>query len=155
MNEIALPVTPAQELTTHHDGSDLTKLSRVLVNDDPHPTNGANHVYILERALTPEEAFDPRLSDAENRGHYDCPPVVRCGHIAFQRGPLFDPDSTPGTTEGAVLAVLIHRFEAHQAGEFACDENVEVLRHLQAAMEGIKLRRCNRQNRGVLGTNEK
>lgn len=140
-----------KELTYHHDGLGLTELCRVLVVDDPHPVNGAHHAYSLLRALSPEEQAG---FASHNPG---LPPAValEVGSIQFQRGPRNVDDSTPGTLDGAVLAVLIHRFECFQAGPFGSAENEEVLEHLRAALAAILARAKERAGRGVLGTNAK
>jgi len=135
-----------REIQTHFDGLGLTELCRVIVCDEPHPVNGANHCYGLSRVLTPaEKALCPSLWSDE----------ADCGRIQFQRGPRDAPDSTPGTLDGAVLAVLIDRQESFQAGPFACPENEIVLGHLRAALAATISRAKERAARGVLGKNEK
>ena len=134
------------ELIDHHDGLGLTELCRVRAADAPHPVNGAHHVYILTRELTADETSVSEEGDTE---------AVGAGCIHFQRGPRNVFDSTPGTLDGAVLAVLIHRYRCFQAGPFSCAENAEVLAHLEEALRLIKLRAQERAQRGVLGRNER
>jgi len=139
-----------KELTYHHDGLGLTELCRVVVDDEPHPVNGAHHSYRLKRKLTDDEW---RQHGGETEAQYFGETEV--GYIQFQRGPRNIADSTPGTLDGAVLSVLIHRYECFQAGPFACAENEAVLEHLRAALAAILARAKERAGRGVLGTNTK
>lgn len=122
-----------REITTHHDGQGLTEVCGVFVADDPHPVNGANHAYALTR---------------KDKGK-------QVGHIDFQRGPRHEPDSTDGTLDGAVLAIVIDRYRSFQAGPFSCPENDAVLGHLVAAQDMIIARAKERAARGVLGKNER
>lgn len=138
-----------RELTGHFDGCGLTELCRVEVIDEPHPKNGAHHHYRLMRDQTPEELAISRSYFSGN------PESVLVGEIMFQRGPRNEPDSTPGTLDGAVLSVLIDRFECFQAGPFACPGNVTVLGLLTEARKYIIERAKERAARGVLGKNEK
>lgn len=131
------------ELTGHFDGLGLTELCRVDVCDEPHPVNGAHHAYALHRDLS--------LMEAAEAGEI----CLLAGEIQFQRGPRNEPDSTPGTLDGAVLSVLIHRYSCFQAGPFACPENDEILGHLTAARDGLIRRAKERAARGVLGKNAK
>jgi hypothetical protein len=139
-----------RELMTHHDGCGMTELCRVVAVDDPHPVNKAHHEYRFVRKLT----------DAEWRQHGGDPEAqyfgeIGVGRIQFQRGPRYAADSTPGTLDGAVLAVLIDRFASFQAGPFACPENELVLGHLREAQRLLIARAQERAARGVLGKNEK
>jgi len=150
------------ELTGHHDGCGLTELCKVIVADEPHPVNGANHEYHLFRELCGRESerfgiLEPAegLSEAEQRGDHGQPLTVECGRIQFQHGPRNEPDSTPGTLDGAVLSVLIHRFERFQAGPFGCAENEDVLGHLLEVRRLMIARAQERRDRCVLGRNEK
>lgn len=150
------------ELTGHHDGCGLTELCKVIVADEPHPVNGACHEYHLFRELCGRESerfgiLEPAegLSEAEQRGDHGQPLTVECGRIQFQRGPRNVWDSTPGTLDGAVLSVLIHRFECFQAGPFGCAENEDVLGHLLEVRRLMIARAQERRDRGVLGKNEK
>lgn len=129
------------ELTYHHDGFGLTELCRVFVLDEPHPVNGAHHDYLLQRELSTVEREDDDL--------------LWVGFIQFQRGPRDVEGSTPGTLDGAVLSVLIHRQECFQAGPFACAENEQVLHHLREALRLTIQRAKDRAARQVLGKNEK
>lgn len=125
-------------LTTHHDGFKLNSSIIVEAVDEPGP-GGARHEYRLSIKHAPDEAVG-YVGNAE------------VATIQFQRGPRNEPGSLPGVTEGALLAVLIDRLQAFQAGEFKCEENRHTLRHLQEALHWTKARSRNRAARGVLGT---
>lgn len=134
-------------LTYHHDGQGLTERCLVVVADDPHPVNGAHHLYRLKRELAENEP------SGDLEGDYFG--VCEVGRIQFQRGPRNVPDSTPGTLDGALLSILIHRQECFQAGPFSCPENEAVLYHLREAMRLTIERAQERARRGVLGQNVK
>ncbi len=75
-----------------------------------------------------------------------------CTDIRFQEG---DPKvRVNGCTNEALLAVLIHRMEGFQSGQFACKENQEVLELLQKAQKTLHSRTQDREARGVEGTQE-
>ena len=74
--------------------------------------------------------------------------------LLFQNGVISEA-GVNGVTPELILDVLIHRFEAFQAGRFACTENAEALESLCKAREAIRKRLLNRQARGVEGTYEK
>jgi len=138
-----------REIQTHFDGLGLTELCRVTACDEPHPVNGANHRYRLCRVLTEQEI------DGIRTEHCEPAHIQDVGFIQFQRGPRNMIDSTPGTLDGAVLAVLIDRQEAFQRGPFACPENEIVLGHLRAALAALIARAQERAARSVLGKNVK
>ena len=141
-----------QELTNHHDGCGLTELCRVLVRDEPHPVNGAHHHYTLRRDLTPEESailkVDGPMGVAMRRS-------LDVGDIVFQKGPRDVPDSIPGTLDGAIMAILIHRQKCFLEGPFASAQGAAILHHLQKALDLTIERAQERAKRGVLGKNEK
>lgn len=72
--------------------------------------------------------------------------------IVFQNQPLAD--GYNGFTIEAYLAVLMHRLRCAQNGKFACEHNDKALFHLTQAMNQLKLRMLEREERGVLGTHK-
>ena len=72
--------------------------------------------------------------------------------IDFQRGPIKEV-GVNGLTNEALLAVLIDRMTGFQSGEFACEENREVLNNLLNASRWLQERTIDRTQRGVEGTN--
>lgn len=127
-----------KKLVSHHDGHGLAESIGVYAMDEPGP-GGAYHQY----------AFFVETDPARE------PERDQVGEIQFQKGPRNVAGSTPGVIEGAVLAVLIDRLEAFQAGDYACGENAAALEHLHSALGWIKQRAHSRAKRGVLGSMNK
>ena len=73
--------------------------------------------------------------------------------IRFHRGPL-DAYGPIGTTNEAMLAIVIDRLEGFQSGAFACDENAAALAHMREALAVLHSRTQKRLDRGVEGTLE-
>lgn len=147
-----MSIPPADfRIRYHEDGLGLTELCVVYAEDDPHPVNGAHHRYVFERYHGKDECANPRFDIEDVEGEE----LAEVGLIEFQNGPRHAPDSIPGTLDGAVLAMEIHRFECFQKGPFACAENEAILGHLRAALDILKARAHERAARGVLGKNEK
>lgn len=113
----------------HHDGHGLNE-SIILASDEP-DGSGAAHRYVAS------------INEVE------------VASIQFQKGPRNLPESTPGMTEAAVLAVLIDRLRGFQAGPYACAENGTMLIALENALTWTKARADERAARGVLGQNAK
>ena len=133
-----------RRITHHHDGHGLTELCEVYAADDPHPVNGANHVYQLSRRIADGDALPEEWTE-EHRGD-----AVYAGEVIFQRGPRHAPDSIPGVLDGCLLSILIDRMTSFQTGPFACDANDAVLGHLRAALSIMQDRADARAKRGVL-----
>jgi len=125
-------------LTSHRDGFSLNDSILVEATDELGP-GGAHHEYRLSIPHAIEQA----------NGYVGKAYVTT---IQFQKGPRNEPDSVPGLTEGALLAVLIDRVASFQAGEYACVENDHVLFGLRQALDWTKRRAKARAARGVLGT---
>ena len=130
--------TPAtvRELTYHRDGFDLNRALRVFSDDKVGP-GGAHHCYHIEIAGL----------HSINGG-----PVA---YVQFQRGPRAELDSTPGATEGAVLAIVLDRLLSFQNGPYPSDWNADAITYLTSAMDCLKARAQERADRGVLGTYQK
>lgn len=60
----------------------------------------------------------------------------------------------PGATNEALLAIIIDRLEAFQAGPFACTENAAALDHARICLGELQERTRGRIRRGVEGTPE-
>jgi len=123
-----------REITTHHDGHGLNE-SITIKADEPGP-GGASHCYDVEIGL--------------EGGSWS-----QVGRIQFQQGPRNVEGSTPGMTDIALLAIVRHRLESFNAGEFRCRENACAITHIQEAMMWMRERADERAKRGVLGKNEK
>lgn len=63
-----------------------------------------------------------------------------------------NPDFPKGISNEVLLAILIDRFETHQASETTCTENEEAHRHLALALQWLGNRTDRRQREGVEGT---
>lgn len=118
-------------IETHHDGHGLNE--SIEIGADPQDPNGggASHDYTFTMG------------------------GVEVGRVQFQHGPRQEPGSTPGITEAALLAVLLDRLTAFQAGPYPCEENAEQIKHLEAALALTKKRADERAARQVLGKNLK
>ena len=127
--------TPAtvRELTFHRDGFDLNRALRVFSDDKVGP-GGAHHCYHIEIAGL----------HSINGG-----PVA---YVQFQRGPRAELDSTPGATDGAVLAIVLDRLLSFQNGPYPSEWNEDAITYLTSAMDCLKARAQERADRGVLGT---
>lgn len=139
-------MTDESSVTDHHDGYGLNELC-VIEQDEPGP-GGASHHYKFLRLLTGEEG--DRF--AENFRDEPHPRAFNSGFVQFQSGPRGHRDSTPGIVEAALIAVVIDRLHAFQAGPFACRENALALTKCEEAMHWLKHRADARAKRGVLGT---
>lgn len=75
--------------------------------------------------------------------------------IAFQKGARKDPEARHGVLDVDLLEIVRDRLHSFQAGEYACRENAEALRHVEEALLWMNKRVEDRAERGVLGTYEK
>lgn len=127
------------DITHHHDGHGLNDETVIEADDrDPKCGNASHNYYI--------KVPNPRTSRPSGLD-------TQC-FIHFQHGARNEPESIPGALDGAVLAILIDRYEGFQAGKHACPENEEVLDHLTAAMACMKARADARAAQRVLGTDQ-
>ncbi len=120
-----------REITTHkvnecNDGIQLTAI-------DAPGSGGANHHY---RAQVGSE-FD--------RKNYD---------FVFQNGPIKEV-GVNGITHEVLLAVVMDRLHAFQAGPYACRENALALTKIEEAVHWLHSRTKGRVARGVEGTHAK
>lgn len=126
------------ELTSHKVNG-LNDILSIKVLDKPGPGN-ACHNYQIETNET-EPAKASMLANATCR-------------IRFQNGPIQEA-GVNGISNEALLAVVEHRLQGFQSGEYACRENALALTKLQEAMMWLHKRTRDRLARGVEGTNEK
>ena len=123
---------------TSHKLNGLNDAIHIAAVDEPGP-GGANHDYLL--VLDPE----PNKTNDQERTQ-----LARVLRINFQNGPI--KEGFNGFTNEAILAVLIHRMEGFQSGQFKCRENAIALTHLEEAMMWLQKRTRDRMARGVEGT---
>lgn len=109
------------------------KLNRVFREDEIGP-GGAHHEY--------------HIVCADNE-HYSFPTIM------FQKGPRNDEKSIRGVLDTDLLEIVRDRLKSFQAGDFACEENAEALRHIEIALMYMNKRVEDRAERQVLGTNNK
>lgn len=115
---------------TSHKVNGLNEALKISVLDKPGQGN-ACHYYRIE----------PTQGNAEG--------VM----IEFQNGPIKEV-GVNGLSNEALLAIVEHRLEGFQSGEFRCRENALALTKLQEAMMWLHKRTRDRLARGVEGTNE-
>jgi hypothetical protein len=104
---------------------------------------GANHLYMVEGFDTSTNPSDPFTA---RHGQ-----PARHATILFQNGPIAE-FGVNGITQEVLIAILIDRLQAFQAGPFANDYNAAALAHLQSAQGALFDRTRNRMTRGVEGT---
>lgn len=103
---------------------------RIEVNDEPGP-GGASHDYTI----------------------YSEPPDTET-NIVFQKGPVAEVGHN-GILEGPLVAIMIDRYAAFQAGPFPSDEGDRILNHLRQVENLIHKRVTGRLARGVMSTNQR
>ena len=110
-----------------------------------HKVNPANDVLSLH-------AVDgPGSGGASHHYCIDMPNQATRLDLFFQNGPIAEA-GVNGITHEVLLAVLIDRMEAFQAGPFANAYNDAALSHLRSAAGALHDRTRERMRRGVEGT---
>ena len=128
-------------IVDHHDGHGLAE-SLEVEKDAPDPNaGGASHRYdvLMREPLT--EQHSERL--------------VRVARIQFQHGPRHVDGSTPGCLDSVLLAIVLDRLRAFQAGPFPSRQNALVITKLEEALHWMHNRAHERARRQVLGKNER
>ena len=118
------------ELTSHVVNG-LNEALTVEAVDDKGP-GGAHHIYTVRWC-------NPQTGALDNID------------IQFQNGPIKEAGIN-GISAEALLAIVEHRLQCFQAGEYACRENAIALTKLQEAMHWLHHRTRARVARGVEGT---
>jgi hypothetical protein len=114
-----------------HKVNPANDLLSITVLDAP-GAGGANHRYVIE---APTDADGQKL--------------VSCS-IDFQNGPIAE-NGVNGVTQEALLAIVIDRLRAFQAGPFSCRENALALTKIEEAQHWLLHRTRERMARGVEG----
>jgi hypothetical protein len=117
----------------------------IEVCDEP-GSGGANHLYRISGFDTGTNASDPFVSAYGKPADH--------ATVLFQNGPIAE-KGVNGVTQEALLAVVIDRLRAFQAGPFACRENALALTKLEEGMHWLQQRTLERMRRGVEGTHKK
>lgn len=107
--------------------------SNVVAADAPGIAN-AHHEYYIGRVDSPSDI-----------------PVGEFGFVRFQNGPVQEA-GVNGCHHEDLLAILIHRLQCFQMGDFNCRENALALTKLQEALHWLEARTKDRVERGVEGT---
>lgn len=126
-------------ITDHHDGFGLDE-SLLIQKDEPGP-GGASNLYEVLIETPGDHGPDPEPPDA-----------VMVAGIQFQKGPRTEPGSTPGITNSVLVAIVLDRLRAFQAGDYSCRENAIAITKLEEGLMWMQQRARNRAKRGVLGT---
>lgn len=122
---VALKPERNERLLTRHNQPGAVQFPLIEVLDDP-GSGGAHHVY---RMGGPEQ---PSL------------------HVQFQNGPVNEVGIN-GTTNEALLCVVIDRLRCFQDGPFACHENAKALNAAEESLLWLQKRTKDRLARGVEG----
>lgn len=118
-----------REIETHKTNA-LNQRILVYAVDEPGPGGACHHYRVTDGAHV--------ISD-----------------IYFQKGGLQEVGVVNGGTHEALIAILIDRLQAFQAGPFSCRENAIVLTNLQESMMWLRERSEKRLARGVEGKHVK
>jgi len=127
-----------REITSHKVNLANDTLT-VQVHDQP-GAGGANHLYAVYGFHT----LNNPSADSTCRDE-------TCLKVLFQNGPIGEM-GVNGITQEVLLAIVADRLQAFQAGPYACVENAEALKHVEAAQEALLSRTRARMARGVEGT---
>jgi hypothetical protein len=135
-----------REIETHKVKGDLPQNQlKIAIYDEP-GAGGASHLYVItgfDTATNPSDPLVQRFGGGV--------PTEAKKTILFQNGPIKD-FGVNGITQEALLAIVIDRLEAFQAGPFPSAENADALAHCQLALEALQTRTRKRLARGVEGT---
>ncbi len=102
-----------REIHTHETDA-FNKDISILVLDDPDPMTGASHRYSVAM------------------------PGQRSTLIAFQHGNPYV--EINGLSNEALLAIMADRLTGFQNGPFACQENAQMLTHIERALSACRAR---------------
>ncbi len=73
--------------------------------------------------------------------------------IEFQYGPILEA-GVNGVMDENLLAIVRHRLQEFQKGEFSCRENAIAITKLEEALLWLNKRKADREARGVEGTHK-
>lgn len=122
------------QITSHEVEGAASNLT-IVVGDEPAQPGGANHVYRID-------GFVGKFENGDHQVGLD---------VLFQNGPI-PSHGNNGVTIEALLAVIAHRLEGFQAGQFASQDNEDALLGVKNALEALQRRTRNRIARQVEGT---
>jgi hypothetical protein len=137
---------------TDHKIEGIDNQIDIKVLDEP-GAGGACHEYQIT-AIAPDLARIQTVDDLGNVKHLEAIDLgikqLDLCKISFQNGPVLEAGIN-GITQEALITVCIDRLRCFQAGDFACDDNLDALTHLEAALTCLQKRTRDRLSRGVEG----
>lgn len=77
-------------------------------------------------------------------------PSIILGEVSFQNGAIQE-NGVNGIHNEDLIAIVIHRLQGFQSGDFNCRENALAITKLEEAMHWLNHRTQQRINRGVEG----
>ena len=131
--------------THNRKGADMQEITS-------HKVNGLNEA-LLVQVLDPPGSGNACHEYQVRLWEKDQEDVELC-NIRFQNGPITEA-GVNGISNEALLAVVEHRLQGFQSGEYACRENAVALTKLQESMMWLQKRTRDRMARGVEGTSQK
>ena len=96
---------------------------------DEKGAGNANHVYVINTVEKPARLL---------------------GQVLFQNGAIQE-SGVNGVMNEDLLAIVIHRLQGFQSGDFKCRENAIALTKCEEAMLWLNKRTSDREKRGVEG----
>lgn len=116
-----------------------------------HKVNGLNEALCV--TATDEQGAGGAYH-AYDIGFFDTDGDRETYSLEFQNGPIKEV-GVNGISQEALLAIVEHRLQCFQAGEYSSRESSIALTKIQEAMMWLHKRTRDRMARGVEGTNEK
>ncbi len=114
------------------------------VNPDP---NKFTQVHVLGEASFGGACHEYLITDLDENN----PPF---GVVHFQKGPVKE-NGVNGCHPEDLIAIVLHRLQSFQAGDYACRENAMAITKLEEALHWLNHRTAFRVSRNVDGTSEK
>ena len=108
-----------------------------------HKTNAANEVLEITR--------DAPGAGGASHEYVTHIPGVKSQAIHFQNGPIAEVGHN-GTTNEALIAIVLDRLRGFQSGAYSCRENALAITKLEEALHWMHHRTNQRVKRGVEGT---
>lgn len=127
-----------REVTTHH-GNHLNDAIKITAFGEPGPGGACLRYRACVPMINPVEQH-VKENSARARTYCD---------VNFQNG---NPaDEINGISNEALLAIVLDRLQGFQSGPFACEKNKWAMVCVEDALQTLKSRTAERQERGVEG----
>lgn len=123
------------------EGDSANHQLKISVLDEP-GQGGASYLYQIEGFNTGTNASDLFVERYGSPSDHST--------VLFQNGPIKE-FGVNGTTQEALLAIVIDRLRSFQAGPFSCRDNAIALTHCEEALMWLQRRTRDRIKRGVEG----